>query len=105
LHNEIAFEIYFPITPRYSVSLFIKDQFPNLAASHQRINELRDPENVKFYNIRMLEQCNRQIYNSEMISELAMKIVKETPSLRDPNRQRIAHIFNSLQMFGTNSIR
>jgi hypothetical protein len=92
LHNEIAFEIYFPITPRYSVSIFIKDQFPHLATNHQKINELRDPENVKFYNIRMLEQCNRQIYNAENDFRLAEKIVKETPSLRDPNRQRIAHM-------------
>ena len=92
LHNETAFEIYFPITPKHSVSLFIKDQFPNLAANHQMINELRDPENVKFYNVRMIEQCNRQIYNAESDFILAKKIVEENPSLRDPNRQRIAHM-------------
>jgi len=92
LHNETAFEIYFPITPRYSVSIFIKDQFPNLAANHQKINELRDSENVKFYNLRILEQCNRQVYNAENDFRLAKKIVEENPSLSDPNRQRIAHM-------------
>lgn len=92
LHNDIAFEIYFPITPRYSVSIFIKDQFPNLAINHQKVNELRDPENVKFYNLRILEQCNRQVYNSENDFRLAKKITKENPSLSDPNRQRFAQM-------------
>lgn len=89
LHNEIAFEIYFPITPRYSLSIFIKDQFPHLATNHQKINELRDPEYVKFYNLRILEQCGRQIYNAENDFRLAKKMVEENPSLSDPNRQRI----------------
>lgn len=92
LHTEKAYEIYFPITPRYSVSILAKDQFPLMTDKHQKINALRDPENVKFYNIRMLEQCNRQIYNAENDFRLAKKIVKEIPSLRDPNRQRIAHM-------------
>ncbi len=92
LHNENAFEIYFPITPKHSVSLFIKDQFPNLAYNHRRINGLLDPENVKFYNGLILTQCNRQIYNAENDFRLAKKIVKQNPSLSDPNRQRIAHI-------------
>jgi len=92
LHTETAYEIYFPITPRYSVSIFVKDYFCHLAVQHQKIIELRDPENVKFYNIRMLEQCNRQIYSAENDFRFAKKIVKETPSLRDPTRKRIAHM-------------
>jgi hypothetical protein len=92
LHNEKDFEIYFPITPRYSVSILVKDHFPDMAAKHQKIIELNNPENIKFYNIRMLEQCNRQIYNSENDFRLAKKIVKETPSLRDPDRQRIVQM-------------
>lgn len=92
LHNDIAFEIYFPITPKHSVSLFIKDQFPKIAASHQKINELRNPETVKFYNLLILEQCGRQIYSAEHDFRLAKKIVEENPFLTDPNRQRIAHM-------------
>jgi hypothetical protein len=89
LHTKKAYEIYFPITPRYSVSILVKDLFPLMVDKHQKINELRDPENVKFYNIRMLEQCNRQIYNAENDFRLAERIIKEAPSLRDPNRLRI----------------
>lgn len=92
LHTEKAYEIYFPITPRYSVSILIKDHFPLLAEKHQKIKEIQDPENVKFYNIRMLEQCNRQIYNAENDFRLAEKVVRETPWLRDLNRQRIVHM-------------
>jgi len=78
--------------PKHSVSIFIKDQFPNLAANHQKVNELLDSENVKFYNSLILAQCNRQIYNAENDFQLAKKIVEETPSLRDPNRQRYAQM-------------
>jgi hypothetical protein len=38
------------------LSILVKDLFPLMVDKHQKINELRDPENVKFYNIRMLEQ-------------------------------------------------
>lgn len=92
LHSEKAYEIYFPITPRYSLSILMKDHFPLMANKHQKINELQDPENVKFYNSLVLTQCSRQVYNSENDFRLAKKLVKETPSLRDPNRQRIAHM-------------
>jgi hypothetical protein len=92
LHTEKAHEIYFPITARYSVSIIVKDHFQLMADKHQQINELRDPENVKFYNVRMLEQCSRQIYNAENDFTLAKKIVEETPALRDPNRRRIFHM-------------
>lgn len=92
MHPEKVFEIYFPITPRFSVSIFIKDQMPHLANKHQKINELRNPENIKFYNSMVLMQCGRQIYNAENDFRLAKKIVKNTPSLRDPNRQRIAQM-------------
>jgi hypothetical protein len=77
---------------RVRVSIFIKGQFPHLATNHQKINELQDLENVKFYIIRMPEQCNRQIYNAENDFRLAKKMVREIPSLRDRNRQRIAHM-------------
>jgi hypothetical protein len=89
-HTDTALEVYFPITPKYSVSIFTKDQFFSLAKSHQKIIELRDPENVKFYNIRMLEQCNRQIYNAENDFRLAEKVIEENPTLKDPNRKRVA---------------
>lgn len=92
LHTETAYEIYFPVTPRYSVSIFIKSHFPNLSVQHQKIIELRDAKNVKFYNSLILTQCNRQVYNSENDFRLAKKMVKDTPSLRDPNRQRIAQM-------------
>ena len=87
--TDERFEIYFPITPTFSVSILVKDHFPHFAFRHQRINELRDPELVKFYNKVMLMNCSRQVYSAENDFRLAMKIVKETPSLRDPNRRRI----------------
>jgi hypothetical protein len=88
LHTNIdsnAYEMYLAITPRYSVSIFIKEAFPHLADKHQKVIQLHDPENVKFYNSLIVTHCNRQIYNAENDFRLAGKIVKEVPSLRDPN--------------------
>ncbi len=92
LHSEKAYEIYFPITPKFGVSILIKDHFPTMADAHHRINDLRDPENIKFYNSMILTQCGRQIYSAENDFRLAEKIVRRTPSLRDPNRQRVARM-------------
>jgi hypothetical protein len=87
-----GYEIYFPITPRYGVSIFPKSKFHHVAGKHQKVVELEDPENVKFYNGLVLTQCNRQIYNAENDFRLAKKIIKEKPALSDPNRQRIARM-------------
>ena len=87
-----GYEIYFPITPRYSVSILIKSQFQHKALNHQKIVRLEDSEHVKFYNSLVLTQCNRQIYSAENDFRLAKKIIKETPALTDPNRQRIARM-------------
>jgi hypothetical protein len=94
-HTDIdwnAYEIYFPITPRYSVSIFAKDKLPHLAPKHQKIDEVQNPDNVKFWNSLILTHCNRQIYSADNDFRLAKKIIKETPSLSDPNRQRIARM-------------
>lgn len=91
-HTNTALEVYFPITSKYSVSIFTKDQFLSLAKNHQKIIELVDPENIKFYNIRILEQCNRQIYNAENDFQLAEKIIEENPTLIDPKRKRVAYM-------------
>lgn len=88
--TEERFEIYFSITPKFSISIFFKHHFPHFASKHQKINELQDPELVKFYNKVMVMYCGRQVYNAEDDFRLAEKIVKETPTLRDPNRRRIA---------------
>lgn len=87
-----GYEIYFPITPKYSVSILIKSQFHHATANHRKIVTLEDPEHVKFYNSLVLTRCSRQIYSAENDFRLAKKIVKETPSLTDPNRQRIARM-------------
>jgi|GEM_PF-6523850 len=89
--TDERFEIYFPITPKFSVSILVKDHFPHVAFRHLKINELRDPEPVEFYNKVILMNCSRQVYSAENDFGLAEKIIKETPSLRDPNRRRIAH--------------
>ncbi|GHN02516.1 hypothetical protein WSM22_40050 [Cytophagales bacterium WSM2-2] len=88
--TDERFEIYFPITPKFSVSILLKDHFPHMSFRHQRINELGDPEYVKFLNTVIVTNCGRQVYSAENDFRLAEKIVEENSSLRDPNRKRIA---------------
>ena len=90
--TDERFEIYFPITPKFSVSILVKDHFPHFAFRHQKINEVQDSELVKFYNKVMLMHCSRQVFSAENDFRLAKKVIKENPSVRDPNRKRIAHM-------------
>lgn len=86
----MAYEIYFPLTPRFAVSVLIKNRFPDWAKHDNQIIELDDPEFIKFYNHLILSKCNRQIFNAENDFRLAEKIVKSSPDLFNLNRSRVA---------------
>lgn len=92
IDTEERFEIYFPITPKFSLSIRVKDHFPHDVLMHQKINEVLDPEYIEYYNKVILINCSRQVYSEEDDFQLAERIVKENPSLRDPNRKRITHM-------------
>ncbi|MEQ6169105.1 DUF4238 domain-containing protein [Ekhidna sp. MALMAid0563] len=88
--NLMAYELYFPLTPKYAVSILLKNHFEDLAGLDNQVIELDDPERVKFYNYLVLSKCNRQIFNSENDFRLAKKILKSRPELSNPDRQRVA---------------
>lgn len=81
-------ELFFPITPRYGVSILFRDDLRQLA-ENRNVRELSDPEEVnKHYNFLMVTQCNRQVYSAENDFAYAMELVKLNPVLTDPNRPR-----------------
>ena len=84
-----AYEIYFPLTPRFALSILLKKEFPEFAKMDNQIVILSNPENIKFYNSLILTNCNRQIYSCENDFRLAEKILKQHPFLSDPNKQRV----------------
>lgn len=90
--NLMAYELFFPLTPRFAVSILLKNHFPTWARQDNQIVELDDPEFVKFYNYLMLSNCNRQIYNSKNDFKLAKEIVKSRPEMSNPNRPRVTII-------------
>ncbi len=88
--NLSAYELYFPLTPKFAVSILLKNHFKDLAILDNQVIEIDDPERVKFYNSLILSKCNRQIFNSENDFRLAKKIIKSRPELSNPNRPRVA---------------
>jgi hypothetical protein len=85
-------ELFFPITPRYGVSILFRDDLRQLA-ENRNVRELSDPEEVKkHYNFLMVTQCNRQVYSTENDFAYAMELVNLNPVLTDPNRPRFLNI-------------
>lgn len=84
-------ELFFPITPRYGVSILFKDNLQQ-HIENRNVRELSDPEEVKHYNFLIVTQCNRQVYSVENDFVYARKLVKLNPMLTDPNRQRFLNI-------------
>lgn len=80
-------ELFFPIAPRYGVSILFRDNLRQ-NAGNRNVCELNDPEEVKHYNFLMLTQCNRQVYSAENDFDFAKEIIKLNPTLTDPNRAR-----------------
>ncbi|MDW7691494.1 DUF4238 domain-containing protein [Flammeovirgaceae bacterium SG7u.111] len=95
IHEKIrfsAYEIFFPLTPRFGLSIALKKEFQNMANYDNKIVPLTNKENIKFYNSLIVTNCNRQIFNNEMDFRLAKKILKKKPELSNPNRQRFARM-------------
>jgi hypothetical protein len=84
-------ELFFPITPKYGVSILFRDDLRQ-RAENRNVYELSDPEEVKHYNFLMITQCNRQVYSAENDFAYAMELLKLNPKLTDPNRPRFLNI-------------
>ncbi len=81
-------ELFFPITPKYGVSILFQDGLQQ-HAENRSVSELSDPEEVKkHYNFLMVTQCNRQVYSAENDFRFAKELIKLNPVLTDPNRPR-----------------
>ena len=80
-------ELFFPITPKYGVSILFRNDLRQ-PAENRNVIELIDPEVVKHYNFLMVTQCNRQVYSAENDFRYAKKLIHLNPALTDPNRKR-----------------
>jgi len=85
-----AFELYFPLTPIFGISVLIKKEFPEWIKQDFNIVPLTNTEFLKFYNSLILANSYGQIFSCETDFRLAMKILKQTPDLSNQNRSRIS---------------
>lgn len=95
IHNDIsysAYEFYFPLSSRFGLSILLKSEFAEWADKNNKKVLLKDIDCVKFYNSLIVSKCNRQVYNSDGDFTLVKKMIEQTPSLLDENRQRIARM-------------
>lgn len=92
-HKEQKFEeLFFPITPKYGVSILFRDDLQQLA-ENRNVRELTEPEEVKkHYNFLMVTQCNRQVYSMDNDFGYAKELVKLNPTLTNPDRPRFLNI-------------
>lgn len=88
--NLLAYEIYFPLTPRFGISILLRKEFPEWTKNDNTIVSLSDTENVEFYNSLILTNSHRQIFSCEADFRLAKKIIQRTPNLSNPDRPRIS---------------
>lgn len=79
---KTEYEIFMPLTPKYMLSVLIKEQFPNLLHWNNTIQPMKDLEHVKFYNRLIVLRSSRQIYSNEVDFVFAKKIMLEK-SIRD----------------------
>lgn len=84
-------ELFFPISPRYGVSILFRDNLSQ-DAKNRNVYELSDPEEVRHYNFLVVTQCNRQVYSVDNDFGYAKELVKLNPTLTDPNRPRFLNI-------------
>lgn len=85
-------ELFFPITPRYGVSILFRDDLRQRADT-RTVRELTDPEEVKkHYNFLIVTQCNRQVYSVDNDLGYAKELVKLNPTLTDPSRLRFLNV-------------
>lgn len=87
-HN--AYELFFPLTPDFAISILIKDHFHSWANKNNKVVELDNPEFIQFYNSLLVNNCNRQVYNSNDNFELVKSLLAQRPELSNPDRQRFA---------------
>jgi hypothetical protein len=85
--GEKCDELFFPITPKYGVSILVRDDLRQ-RLEDRVIKELNDPEEVRRFNFLIITQCNRQVFSAKDDFGLAEELIKLNPILTDPNRPR-----------------
>jgi hypothetical protein len=86
-------ELFFPITPKYGVSILFREDLRQRAES-RILYDLSDPEEVKHFNFLMVTQCNRQVYSASTENDFAYarELIMLNPTLTDPDRPRFLNI-------------
>lgn len=84
-----AYEIFYPLTPKFSIMILNRRDFQDFISFDNKIMPFNDKEFVKWYNSLQVVSAGRQIFSIENDFRLAQKMLKTNPSLMDPNRPRI----------------
>lgn len=87
--GTLAYEVFLPLTPKYAMSILLKEGFPQFDSWDETIQVLDDKRNVTFYNSQIVTGCNRQVYCADGNFSLAKKLKNQKPGLGSDGKPRI----------------
>jgi hypothetical protein len=91
--SHLAYELFFPIGPKYGIWILNRLAFREFEILDNHRYPIEDREYSKFYNSLQVLKSNRQIICNSLAFELAEKIIWENPDASDPNRPRMQKLF------------
>lgn len=87
--SHLAYELFYPISPKYAIIILTKKEFNFMEQLNNTLITFNDKEYVKYYNQLQVIQSTRQIFCMEASFKLAEKMIREKPAIGDLNRPRI----------------
>jgi len=82
-------EIAFPISPTYILLLIDSDAFGALKSKDGKVSEMKDDENVTYYNSLQVRDSYRHIFSYDLDFDLAASMCDENPNLRKPDKDLV----------------
>jgi len=93
--HHLAYELYYPLTPKIGINILYRDTFKDLEGWDNRIMLIKDKDVVKHYNHLQIIQSTRQIYSIDSNFGFVEKILKDNPEVGEVNRPRFGKGFGS----------
>lgn len=82
-------EILLPLSSNYLLDICDHNHFQDRKRFDCKALNLRDADQVDYYNSAQVDWSTRQIYCATNDFSLAKKLIQKNPALRNPNRKRV----------------
>ncbi len=83
-------EIHIPLSPTHMIVCYERGIFGYLSHLDGQIHDLKDPQNMIYYQQFPVREAVRYIFSSTGNFDFARKLCEKQPELRNPGRRRVA---------------